>query len=214
MAPTPPKVRPQSNPRHAPKQGRSRAIVQAIVDAGRQLLGEEDPQSLTTNRIAERAGVSIGSLYRYFPNKDAVLAAIYDAEVGREAADLRDAPTWQTDEGPLREALVAIVDFQLERQRRLLALGQDFYRTHHGDFSLALRMGSDEVEQHMLELLGRHADCVRVRDPVQAAFMLGRGLSAIVRRALEERPEKLAEPGFRQELIDLVTCYLMAQRRD
>ena len=200
------------DPRHAPKQIRSRAIVQAIVEAGRRLLAEEGPRSLTTNHIAERAGVSIGSLYRYFPNREAILAAVYEADTGREVAGLHAAPAWTIDSAPLGEALAAIVDFQLERQRRLLALGQDFYRSHHGEFLLGPRMGGDEIEQRMLQLLRRHADVVRVRDPAQAAFMLARGLSAIVRRALEERPEKLAEPAFRQELIDLLTAYLTAER--
>ena len=80
------------------------------MQAGRQLLGSEGPKSLTTNRIAERAGVSIGSLYRYFPNKDAVLAAIYDAETGREVADIQATTAWQIDEAPLHEALVAFFD--------------------------------------------------------------------------------------------------------
>ena len=182
------------------------------MQAGRQLLGSEGPKSLTTNRIAERAGVSIGSLYRYFPNKDAVLAAIYDAEMAREVVDIQAAAAWQIDEAPLREALVAIVDFQLERQRRLLALGQDFYRAHHSAFSLGPRVGHRELEERMLGLLERHAASVRVREPAQAAFVLARGVSAIVRRALEERPEKLAEPSFRQELIDLLVCYLTAER--
>lgn len=105
-----------------------------------------------------------------------------------------------------------IVDFQLERHRRLLELGQDYYRTHHGEFSLEPRMGSREVEQRLLELLARHGDAVRVRDREQAVFMLARGISAIVRRALEERPEKLSDSAFRQELIDLLGCYLMAER--
>jgi len=65
----------------------------------------------------------------------------------------------------------------------------------------------------MLLPLGRNAEDVPVRDLARAAFVLARGLSAIVRRALEERPEKLSEPAFRQELIDLVTCYLPAERR-
>ncbi len=200
------------DPRHAPKQLRSHAIVSAIVEAGRCLLREKGAGSLTTNRIAERAGVSIGSLYRYFPNRDGILAAIYDADTTREVADLRAAPDWTTDSPPLQEAVVAIVDFQLERQRRLLALGQDFYREHHGAFTLGSRMGPRELEQRMLQLLQRHADAVRVRDPEEAAFMLARGASAIVRRALEERPEKLSSPAFRQELIDLLSCYLTAQR--
>jgi AcrR family transcriptional regulator len=204
---------PSPSPRHAPQQLRSHAIVAAIVQAGRQLLAAEGPNSLTTNRIAERAGVSIGSLYRYFPNKEAVITAIYDAETGREVADIRAIPSWPIDDVPLVEALTAIVDFQLERQRRLLALGQDFYRAHHNAYSLGPRVGRDELELHMLQLLERHGERVRVRDPAQAAFMLARGVSAIVRRALEERPEKLSEPAFRQELIDLLTYYLAASGR-
>jgi AcrR family transcriptional regulator len=203
---------PAPEPRRAPRQIRSRAIVEAIVEAGRQLLAAEGPTSLTTNRIAERAGVSIGSLYRYFPNKEAVIAAIYDAETRREVAGIRATPEWPIDDASLEEALAAIVDFQLERQRRLLALGQGFYREHHGDFALGPRVGRDEIEARMQRLLARHADRIRVRDPAQAAFMLARGISAIVRRALEERPEKLYESAFRQELIDLLACYLMAER--
>ncbi len=203
---------PASNRRRSPKQVRSRAIVDAIVQAGRELLAAEGERSLTTNRIAERAGVSIGSLYRYFPNKDAVLGAIYDADTGRQVADLRANQSWPIDRAPLRDAVVAIVDFQLERHQRLLELGQDFYRAHHGEFSLGPRMGNDELEQHMLDLLARHAEVVRVRDPRQAAFMLARGASAIVRRALDERPEKLFEFAFREELIELILCYLTAER--
>jgi AcrR family transcriptional regulator len=199
--------------RRDPKQRRSRAIVDAIVGAGRLLLASEGPQSLTTNRIAERAGVSIGSLYRYFPNKEAILAAVYDADTGREVADLRAADTWGIDSAPLADALAMIVDFQLERHRRLLELGSEFYRAHHGEFSLGPRMGPAELESHMLALLERHGDAVRVRDREQAAFMLARGTSAIVRRALEESPERLSDPAFRQELIDLVACYLTAPRR-
>ena len=96
-----------ANRRRSPKQLRSRAIVDAIVQAGRELLANEGASSLTTNRIAERAGVSIGSLYRYFPNKDAVLAAIYDADIGREVADIRAVGDWEIDHAPLRAAVIA-----------------------------------------------------------------------------------------------------------
>jgi AcrR family transcriptional regulator len=198
--------------RRDPKQLRSRAIVEAIVEAGRQLLAEEGAGSLTTNRIAERAGVSIGSLYRYFRNKQAILAAIYDADTGREVADIRAADDWAIDGASLDDALALIVDFQLERHRRLLALGPEFYRAHHGEFSLGPRVGAEELERRMVALLARHRSNVRVRDPARAAFMLARGTSAIVRRALEERPDALADPAFRRELLDLLLCYLTAER--
>jgi AcrR family transcriptional regulator len=198
--------------RRDPKQLRSRAIVEAIVEAGRRLLAEEGASSLTTNRIAERAGVSIGSLYRYFPNKQAILASIYDADTGRDVADIRASGDWEIERLPLADALARIVDFQLERHRRLLALGPEFYRVHHGEFSLGPRVGAAELERRMVALLERHAGEVRVRDAAQAAFMLARGTSAIVRRALEERPELLDDPAFRRELLDLVLSYLTAAR--
>jgi AcrR family transcriptional regulator len=193
--------------RRTPKQGRSRIIVSAIVEAGRRLLVAEGPTALTTNRIAERAGVSIGSLYRYFPDKQAIVAAIYAEETGHEVEGIRASATWPIEELPLHEALALVVDYQLGRHRRLLELDSDFYREHHQDFSLGARVGARELETRLRALLLRHRECVRVRDLDQAAFLIARGISAIVRRALDERPEKLVDPAFRDELLDLVLCY-------
>lgn len=198
--------------RRDPKQTRSRAIVDAIVEAGRQILEADGPGALTTNHIADRAGVSIGSLYRYFPNKEAVIAAICATQTQRDAAELQSAERWTIDDAPLCEALAAIVDYQIARHQRLVALGSDVYRTHQGDFSLTAHLGCEEVVKHMRALLWRHRDAVRVRDLDHAAFLVARGLSAIVRRALEEQPERLAEPAFRDELVDLAVLYLMAER--
>jgi hypothetical protein len=73
-------------------------------------------------------------------------------------------------------------------------------------------MGAEAVVGRVRALLERHAEHVRVRDCEQAAFLIARGLSSLVRRALEERPELLVEPGFRQELVDLAVCYATAER--
>lgn len=59
--------------RKLPKQGRSNELVRAILDAAVQVLATEGAQRFTTARVAERAGVSVGSLYQYFPNKAAIL---------------------------------------------------------------------------------------------------------------------------------------------
>jgi AcrR family transcriptional regulator len=194
--------------RRTPKQRRSRVIVSSIVEAGRRLLEAEGPVALTTNRIAERAGVSIGSLYRYFPNKQAIVAAIYAEETGRDVEGIRSAATWPIEEVSLQESLAMVVDYQLVRHRRLLDLGRDFYREHHQEFSLGPRVGARELEARLRDLLLRHRERVRVRDVEQAAFLIARGISAIVRRALDERPEKFDEPAFRDELLDLILCYV------
>ena len=195
--------------RHTPRQARSRTIVSAIVEAGRQLLVAEGTGALTTNRIAERAGVSIGSLYRYFENKEAIVAAICEGETGRELAGIRGAARWEIEDLPLADALARLVDFQLERHRRLLELGGDHYRARQRDFSLTSRVGGDTVERRIHELLLRHRARVRVRDPEQAAFVIACGVSAIVRRAVDERPEALALPAFRDELVDLLCAYVL-----
>lgn len=63
-------------PRKTPRQARARATVAAIVDACAQLLAAGSYDALTTNSIAERAGVSVGTLYEYFPNRESIVAAL------------------------------------------------------------------------------------------------------------------------------------------
>ena len=66
----------QLEPRKLPRQARSRATFNAIVDACGQVLASSSYDALTTNSISERAGVSIGTLYEYFPNREAIVAAL------------------------------------------------------------------------------------------------------------------------------------------
>lgn len=197
--------------RRIPKQRRSHEIVAAILEAARRLL-REGRHAVTTTAIAQRAGVSVGSVYRYFPNKNAILAALFERDAGEEARTLSEEPRWLPDESPLRDALVQLVDFQIERHRRLRDLAQEFYRGRHRDFSLTRRLGARELETRIQGFLARHASELRVRNLDQAAFLVARGVSGLVRAALDERPEKLDEPAFREELIDLLACYVLAPR--
>jgi len=62
--------KPRTTPRKLPQQDRSKVTVEAILTAAAHILTEHGYDNTSTNRIAERAGVSIGSLYQYFPNKE------------------------------------------------------------------------------------------------------------------------------------------------
>ena len=75
--------------RKQPKQARSNQLVEAVLDAAVQVLMREGAQRFTTARVAERAGVSVGSLYRYFPNKAAILFRLQSDEWQRTSALLR-----------------------------------------------------------------------------------------------------------------------------
>jgi len=75
--------------RKQPKQHRAAETRQRILDAAARVFGEHGYRAGTTNRIAEEAGLSIGSLYQYFPNKDAILSALMDAHTEAGAELLR-----------------------------------------------------------------------------------------------------------------------------
>lgn len=75
--------------RKQPQQARSSELVAAILDAAVQVLAKEGAQRFTTARVAERAGVSVGSLYQYFPNKAAILFRLQSDEWRRTTALLR-----------------------------------------------------------------------------------------------------------------------------
>jgi len=81
---------PRISLRKQPKQARASELVAAVLEAAAQVLATEGAQRFTTARVAERAGVSIGSLYQYFPNKAAILFRLQSDEWRQTTAMLRD----------------------------------------------------------------------------------------------------------------------------
>src|SRR5208337_2936140 len=93
--------------RKQPKQARSNELVAAILQSAVQVLRKEGAQRFTTARVAERAGVSIGSVYQYFPNKAAILFRLQSDE-WRQTAELRRIILEDVQRPPL-ERLRALV---------------------------------------------------------------------------------------------------------
>ncbi len=107
--------RPQ--PRKAPKQSRSLETVSAIVEAAARILEEEGHNSFSTNAIALRAGVSIGSLYQYFPTKDAIIGALLVRETTLLLQDAAQALSKPTGEAALSALISAALAHQFRRPR-------------------------------------------------------------------------------------------------
>lgn len=102
-------------PRKTPGQQRSTATVAAIVEAAARILEAKGFEGYTTNGVAEHAGVSIGSLYQYFPNKDAITRALIERETSLLLADVIPLEAEPDGQLALRGLLQSAVRHQLRR---------------------------------------------------------------------------------------------------
>jgi AcrR family transcriptional regulator len=103
------------SPRKAPLQSRSLATVQVILEAAARVLSKESLAGFNTNRVAEVAGVSVGSLYQYFPNKEALITALIEETQSALAALVQELV--QATEGQnLDDKLRALADLAVSQQ--------------------------------------------------------------------------------------------------
>jgi AcrR family transcriptional regulator len=135
------------SPRKKPAQSRAAFTVDAILEGAANILEHQGLEAYTTNEIAARAGVSIGSLYQYFPNKDAVTIALIERETARMVDEVIAALALTPPKRALREAIKASVQNQVRRPQ--LARLLDFE-----EFRLAALMPTSRagtVIRHALE---------------------------------------------------------------
>src|SRR5687767_6519532 len=158
-------------PRRKPRQVRAELTRERILTAAAHVFAEFGYAAGTTNRIAEQARVSIGSLYQYFPNKDAILAELLVRHVDRGRWDQGDR--LDLSPGTLEQVVRALVRDAVDNHRddpQLLRI-----MVEEGEFSDELREtitrhGAQRVAQ-VRELLARHPD-VHVRDLDTAADLI------------------------------------------
>lgn len=113
MKPSPPEK--TLRPRKTPTQPRSAMTVASIIEAAAQILETAGIEGFNTNAVAELAGVSIGSLYQYFPGKDALTVALIQRETARFYADASLALTKPSGKAALEYLISASVRQQLQR---------------------------------------------------------------------------------------------------
>jgi AcrR family transcriptional regulator len=198
-----------ANPRKLPRQSRSKATFDAIVEATTQLLLREGYDRFTTARVASRAGVSIGSLYQYFPNKTALAVAVIDrcCEDFVAAFESRVAAP---EAATLEEAVRALVHETLASHH----LEPDLHRIVN---DLARRIGvadrTDRVSRsaaRMIEtMLRRHIDEIRPEiDVAAAATMIEGMLEGLSHRVQLTRPAILPGDVLARETMQLILRYL------
>ena len=204
--------------RRPPKQERSRRLVEAIVEATRITLTESGLDALTTVNVAQRAGVSVGSLYQYFAGRDALLLAVHEDELARAGRAWR---AWRSERAaiPTRERIAEGLALALAHYRNLAALAPAFYLAQRDELRRALR--PRRAREAAPAALGGKDDLLRARAVLKherlervdaASFIVTRGITGLLEAALAHQPEVLATPEFEQELNALVAGYLLRER--
>lgn len=196
-------------PRRRPKQARSRETVDVILEAAAQVLTEFGPEGATTNRIAERAGVSVGSLYQYFSNKKALYTALGERFLGNLRATVVDL-AGVAPQLPLDRLLPSMIDalFSQVVADPLLHGMLHVTAVPPRDFEI-ISLFERELEQLTAMLLQTHpllrAACP---NPTLSAKVLVRACAGLSARTLAQEPELIATPAFRDELVRLIDGYL------
>ncbi|QHC32532.1 TetR/AcrR family transcriptional regulator [Streptomyces sp. HF10] len=193
-------------PRRKPRQVRAELTRERILDAAAQVFAEHGYAAGTTNRIAEHARLSIGSLYQYFPNKDAILAELLVRHVDRGAWE--GAEELELSPGSLKETVRALVRDAIDHHRddpQLLRIMIE-EAPMSGELIEAIeRHGKARVSQ-VRGVLARHPD-VRVRDLDMAAELVV-GTVEINTHKLMATPHPRQVDRLESELVAMITRYL------
>jgi len=198
----------RTTPRKNPKQERSRATVDAILEATARVLVEVGYERASTNRIARIAGVSIGSLYQYFPGKEALVAALVERHVDRITA-LLDQAFDRIEELPPRDAARALVTAVLSAQ----AVDGDLHRLLIEQIPRVGRLQRiTDVERRFAErtrdYLKSHRRESAIRNADIAAPLIVYALHGILFGLARTNPAQLQDAAVTDEIVALVTRYL------
>jgi AcrR family transcriptional regulator len=196
-------------PRKQPVQARSSASVDAILEATIQVLLQVGKEQLTTTRVAARAGVSVGTLYQYFPNKSALLQAVLKQHFAQiiEAVER----TCEEQRGqPLRNMATALINAFLAAKMRQPKVSVALYAISSDidGIRLARQVGL-HFNQSIADMFATTSDPLDT-DPTLVALTIQAAMAGVSRRILESpSPEKQLAP-LRGELIRMACAYLDA----
>lgn len=201
--------------RRPPTQRRAEVLVTSVRQAARQILENEGPSALTTNRVAEVAGVSVGSLYHYYPNKDSIVADLFDELVDRLADEIVESGEQvHLDEMPLDRALELLVSMMLRHRQRLTGLHREFLETWGSRFEVTRRIAPDGrtfgqvTHDSLVELFAAHRAAIGVEDLDAAAYGVSLLAEGFGRACWEERLPDVPMDQLRDDLVRSMLAYL------
>jgi AcrR family transcriptional regulator len=196
-------------PRKQASQSRSQDTVEVILEAATHILERLGMNQATTNRIAEHAGVSIGSLYQYFPNKEALAGALIDREIRRKAEFVLEKLE------TLKEEPIEILLHQISAEFTALFLkNRRFLRAimmwipSLEKIPVIMRTRKDVIAAMTVELERRKSEITHP-SPRHAAWVLVHGTMGLLQMHLYEDEPTLTQSELQAELTRCMRGYLL-----
>lgn len=196
--------------RKTPLQSRSRQRVEKILSAALDLLMQQGLASVTTSRVAAAAGVPVGSVYQFFPNRDAILLALHERLEDKEDAAIEHAlqsAQHMTDIGDIARAVLSAftaMNLQVEERDALSAALASLPEWQENRRQSTKRIAA-AISQHPLFLsLIPDAD-LRAR---RADILVTMGMAVIP--LMRDQPDETARTAIMEEMVQAISAYLQA----
>jgi AcrR family transcriptional regulator len=197
-------------PKKRPQQTRSRLTFEAILEAATRILSEDGHARFNTNRIAQRAGVAVASLYQYFPNKEAIVNALFQQELSEERREFATRSVELKDH-PVQEAIRVGVRSTIGVHARRPKLVKSILE------AIPVVGGAEahaRARQQVVDLVRStmHERREEIRSPKNLdmkAFIVVHAVESVIHGAAGEHPAYLEDPAFAEQLIELVERFLL-----
>lgn len=198
-------------PRKEPNQERARETVENIVGATAHILEREGFEKISTNRIAEKAGVSIGSLYQYFPTKEAIFSFMMDRYVKSQTEMIDRILAERESSADLKETIRIVISAIMESKIHQSRFQKMFAQKV---LSYAGHEGLVKQDEHLIELFQRFLapfrSEVRSENLEIALYFVIQSVKVLPISLLYQSKIKISDPRVTDELVELVYRYLRA----
>jgi AcrR family transcriptional regulator len=190
--------------------------MQSVREATLELIQEHGAEEVTTNKIAERAGIGVGSLYRYYPNKMAIFTDIYNEQLAIMDQQLSEKMATVVQLETLEEGLRETIKLTLYCYQDLLSLHGTFFSSYNRYFDFTERKNPqtnmtwrNSGQQWLSNLLMHHRHRMRVKDIEETSKFLQDIGTGYLLRIIETNPDDIASDEIAERLLDLYLRYLL-----
>jgi len=196
-------------PRKTPVQTRAAVTVEAISEATIQVLLSQGADRLTTTRVAERAGVSVGTLYQYYPNKESLLFAVLEDHLDKVTAAVETACE-QASHKPLSEMIRTVVEAFVDAKMERTDISVALYQIAANVGGPALIKKAGQRQRKALEAMFQTAPDTESQPDRFAIDMMCSAMAGAMRSVLEAGPSPAMVRKLREHLVLLCQSYMAA----